>query len=84
MNISLFSQIERRKIDEMRIPEKVTFTLPLCDASVMRFGMSLTAKFLNESVCGEVLLETEYLKASFSSVSSIVPHKLQFYPRFII
>lgn len=63
--------IERRKIDEMRIPEKVTFTLPLCDASVMRFGMSLTAKFLNESVCGEVLLETEYLKASFSSI----PHQ---------
>ncbi|KAM7449385.1 hypothetical protein ABFA07_002752 [Porites harrisoni] len=63
--------IERRKIDEMRNPEKVTFTLPFCDASVMRFGMSFIAKFSNESVCGEALLETEYLKASFFPI----PHQ---------
>ena len=61
-----FFQIERRKIDEMRIPEKVTFTLPFCDASAMR----LIAKLLSESIHGEVLLETERLEASFSSVSS--------------
>ena len=49
----------------MRIPEKVTFTLPSCDASVMR----LTTKLLKQSDDVEVLLETEQLRASLPLVS---------------
>ena len=49
----------------MRIPEKVTFTLPSCDASVMR----LTTKLLKQSDAVEVLLETEQLRASLPLVS---------------
>ena len=62
---SFYWQIERSKIDEMRIPEKVTFTLPSCDASVMR----LTTKLLKQSDAVEVLLETEQLRASLPLVS---------------
>lgn len=58
--------IERCKIDEMRIPEKVTFTLPSCDASVMR----LTTKLLTQNDDVEVLLETEQLRASLP----LIPH----------
>ena len=63
--LSFYWQIERCKIDEMRIPEKVTFTLPSCDASVMR----LTTKLLKQSDDVEVLLETEQLRASLPLVS---------------
>ena len=61
-----FWQIERCKIDEMRIPEKVTFTLPSSDASVMRLSTILMQK---QSDDVEVLLETEQLNASLPSVS---------------
>ena len=61
-----FWQIERCKIDEMRIPEKVTFTLPSSDASVMRLSTILMQK---QSDDVEVLLETEQLNASLPPVS---------------
>ena len=61
-----FWQIERCKIDEMRIPEKVTFTLPSSDASVMRLSTKLMQK---QSDDVEVLLETEQLSASLPPVS---------------
>ena len=50
----------------MRIPEKVTFTLPNCDASVMRLTTKLLQK---QSDDVEVLLETEQLSASLPLVS---------------
>ena len=50
----------------MRIPEKVTFTLPSCDASVMRLSTKLMQK---QSDDVEVLLETEQLSARLPSVS---------------
>ena len=50
----------------MRIPEKVTFTLPTCDASVMRLTTKLLQK---QSDDVEVLLETEQLSASLPLVS---------------
>ena len=61
-----FWQIERCKIDEMRIPEKVTFTLPSSDASVMRLSTILMQK---QSDDVEVLLETEQLNANLPPVS---------------
>ena len=57
MNIWLFSQIERRKIDEMQIPEKVTFTLPFCDASVMKIPELRTKWYLNNN---ETLSKREF------------------------
>ena len=62
----IFWQIERCKIDEMRIPEKVTFTLPSSDASVMRLSTILMQK---QSDDVEVLLETEQLNANLPPVS---------------
>ena len=50
----------------MRIPEKVTFTLPSSDASVMRLSTILMQK---QSDDVEVLLETEQLNASLPPVS---------------
>lgn len=66
--ISASEPIERCKIDEMRIPEKVTFTLPSSDASVMRLSTKLMQK---QSDDVEVLLETEQLSASLPPI----PHR---------
>ena len=63
----MYGQIERQKIDEMRLPEKVTYTLPSCDASVMR----IATRLLSENPDGEILLETEPLNANLSLVSNI-------------
>ena len=51
----------------MRIPEKVTFTLPSCDASVMRLTTKLLQKQSHDVEV--VLLETEQLSASLLLVS---------------
>ena len=50
-------QVEKIKIDEMRLPEKLTYTLPPCNASTMK----VVTKLLSESVVGETLLETQQL-----------------------
>ncbi|KAJ7382359.1 hypothetical protein OS493_035419 [Desmophyllum pertusum] len=48
-------QVERRKIDQMKLPEKITYTLPPSNAT----SMKMTTRLLNESQ--ETLLETEQL-----------------------
>ncbi|KAM7434819.1 hypothetical protein ABFA07_015144 [Porites harrisoni] len=50
-------KVDRRKIEEMRLPEKITFTLPPCDASFMK----VKAKLIDENSDNEILLETEQL-----------------------
>jgi len=57
-------KIERRKIDEMRLPEKVTYTLPSCDASAMK----VVAKLLSGSPDEKILLETEQLNVKLSMI----------------
>jgi len=52
--------VERKKIDEMKLPEKLTYTLPTSDAS----SMKIFAKLLSGSF--ETLLETEQLKVNLS------------------
>ncbi len=49
-------QVERRKIDEMKFPEKIPFTLPPCDAS----SMKIVTRLSSDSY--KTLLETEQLK----------------------
>ena len=56
------------KIDEMRLPEKVTYTLPPCNAS----NMKVMTKLLSESLSGDTLLETEQLNVPLSIVSTIL------------
>lgn len=51
----------------MRLPEKVTYILPSCDAS----GMKIYAKLLSEGPVGETLLETEQLSVKLSLVCYI-------------
>ena len=58
-------QVERKKIDQMKLPEKLTYTLPTSDAS----SMKMFAKLLNGSF--ETLLETEQLKVNLSLVSNV-------------
>lgn len=53
-------RVERKKIDEMTLPEKLTYTLPSSDASCMK----LFAKLLSGSF--QTLLETEQLKVNLS------------------
>ncbi|KAM7449390.1 hypothetical protein ABFA07_002756 [Porites harrisoni] len=50
-------KVDRRKIEEMRLPEKLTFTLPPSDASFMK----VKAKLIDENSDNEILLETEQL-----------------------
>jgi len=57
--------VERIKIDEMRLPEKITFILPPCNASTMK----VVTRLLNNSLAGETLLETEQLKVQLSMFS---------------
>jgi len=63
-DFSAVGKIERRKIDEMRLPEKVTYTLPSCDASAMK----IAAKLLSGSLDGQTLLETEQLNVELSMI----------------
>ena len=58
-------QVDRRKIEEMRLPEKITFTLPPCDASFMK----VKAKLIDENSDNEILLETEELHVPLTLVS---------------
>lgn len=60
------TQIERRKIDEMKLPEKIAYTLPHCNAT----SMKTVARLLNES--HETLVETEQLDVKLSMVSDVV------------
>ena len=55
-------------MDEMRLPEKVTFTLPKSDAS----SMQAVVKVLKGNLDGETLLKTEQLTFSLSMVSSFL------------
>ena len=57
--------MERKKIDEMKLPEKLTYTLPTSDA----FSMNISAKLLSGSF--ETLLATEQLKVNLSWVSNV-------------
>ena len=59
-------QVDRRKIEEMRLPEKITFTLPPSDASFMK----VKAKLIDENSDNEILLETEQLHVALSLVSN--------------
>jgi len=54
----------------MRLPEKVTYTLPSCDASAMK----IAAKLLSGSLDGQTLLETEQLNVELSMVCDISPY----------
>ena len=65
-NLQIILQVERIKIDEMRLPEKITFILPPCNASTMK----VVTRLLNNSLAGETLLETEQLKVQLSMVSN--------------
>jgi len=65
--LQIILQVERIKIDEMRLPEKITFTLPPYSASTMK----VVTKLLNNSLAGETLLETEQLKVQLSMVSNV-------------
>lgn len=67
-------QVERRKINEMKLPEKLTFTLPPCDASFMK----IVTKLLSES--HESLLETEQLNVNLSLVSKVTDYNYNCYP----
>ena len=55
-------------MDEMRIPEKVTFSLPQSDAS----RMEVSAKLVKKDVTNEILLTTEKLTLSLSVVSTTI------------
>ncbi|CAH3155961.1 unnamed protein product [Pocillopora meandrina] len=48
-------QVERRKIDQMRLAEKVTCILPICDASIVK----IEGKLLSEN--GDMILEMREL-----------------------
>ena len=58
--------MDRRKIDEMRLLEKMTFTLPPSNASFMK----VKAKLIDEKSENEILLETEQLNVPLSVVSN--------------
>lgn len=58
--------VKREKIDEMRLPEKMTFTMPSCNAS----SMKVVAKLFNEE---EILLETQQLNVSLSMLPQKAP-----------
>ena len=67
MNIYYYlMQVDRRKIEEMRLPEKITVTLPPCNASFMK----VKAKLIDENSDNEILLETEQLHVPLSLVSN--------------
>ena len=67
MNIYYYlMQVDRRKIEEMRLPEKITFTLPPSDASFMK----VKARLIDENSDNEILLETEQLHVPLSLVSN--------------
>lgn len=67
MNIyDYLMQVDRRKIEEMRLPEKITFTLPPSDASFMK----VKAKLIDENSDNEILLETEQLHVPLTLVSN--------------
>ena len=51
----------------MRLPEKITCTLPLCDSSTMK----IVTKLLDETLTGETLLETGQLNVQLSLVNNI-------------
>ena len=59
------TQVEKRKLDEMKLPEKITYTLPPCNAT----SMKIITRLLNESQ--ETLLETEQLDVKLSLVSNV-------------
>ena len=59
------TQIERRKIDEMKLPEKLTFTLPLSNATSMKIATILSSER------GETLLKTEPLEVKLLLVSRV-------------
>lgn len=65
-NSIISKQVERKKIDEMKLPEKLTYTLPSSDAS----SMKIFAKLLSGSFETRTLLETEQLKVNLSFVST--------------
>ena len=76
MNIYYYlMQVDRRKIEEMRLPEKITFTLPPCDASFMK----VKAKLIDENSDNDILLETEQLHVPLALVSNFNQHFFFFF-----
>ena len=76
MNIYYYlMQVDRRKIEEMRLPEKITFILPPSDASFMK----VKAKLIDENSDNEILLETEQLHVPLSLVSNFNQQLLLFF-----
>ena len=63
------SQIERRKIDEMKLPEKLTFTLPLSNATSTKIATKLSSER------DETLFEYEQLEVKLLLVSSVTLKK---------
>lgn len=59
------TQVEKRKLDEMKLPEKFTYTLSPCNAT----SMKLITRLLNER--NEIYLETEQLDVKLSLVSNV-------------
>ncbi|XP_068754726.1 uncharacterized protein [Montipora capricornis] len=79
-DLEAIKQIERMKVDEMRLPEKVTYTLPKSDAS----SMQAVVKVLKGNLDGETLLKTEQLTFSLSMIERMkvdemrLPEKVSF------
>ena len=53
-------QVERKKIDEMKLPEKLPYTLPTSDASSIKIFAKLSSGNF------KTLLKTEQLKVNLS------------------
>lgn len=68
-DLEAIKKIERMKVDEMRLPEKVSFTLPKSDAS----SMQAVVKVLKGNLDGETLLQTEQLTLPLSMIPSKEP-----------
>ncbi|XP_068752980.1 uncharacterized protein [Montipora capricornis] len=68
-DLEAIKKVERIKVDEMRLPEKVTFTLPKSDASSMQAVVTV----LNGNLDGETLLKTEQLTLTVSMIPSKEP-----------
>ena len=59
----MMTQIERIKIDQFTLPEKLTYTLPHGSVSSLKISVKLTSER------DELLLETEQLEINLASVS---------------
>ena len=61
--LHMLTQIERKKIDQFTLPEKLTYTLPHGSVASLKISVKLTSER------DEFLLETEQLEINLPSVS---------------